>query len=168
MNWFSRRVSRTRTAPTRGKNAVEFEKRIGREHQLELELIQEVEDGDGTLPEMEVGWKWAFCYSLERQSLLSAGAKLAVPFESEGQFEAIPYAAWAKGLSEQFTLQASLRSHLPFETFEDGDVELAGIVHWVTTAWPRGVFPALEFTTTVPSSKATMTPSSSRSCRSFT
>ncbi|MBK9138683.1 MAG: cytochrome c [Verrucomicrobia bacterium] len=132
------------------RNIVELEKRIGRRHQVTLELIHEIEDDDGSLAEMELGWKTALTWSLPRQFILSGGANLAFPFAANSQVEAIPYLALGKGLSDSFTLQASARSHVPTERFEDGDFEASAIIHCLTTVWPRGVFPAFEVTAKAP------------------
>jgi hypothetical protein len=132
------------------RNIVELEKRIGRRHQVAVELIHEIADDDGTFAELELGWKTALIWSLPRQFILSGGANLAFPFAADSQVEAIPFLALGKGLSDSFTLQASVRSHLATERFEDGDVEASAIVHWVTTVWPRGIFPAVEVTAKAP------------------
>jgi mono/diheme cytochrome c family protein len=132
------------------KTAIEVEKRVGKRHQVSLELIHEIEDRDGKLTGLEFGWKTTFHYNLPRQFIASGGAALALPLRSEGQVEAVPFLAAAKGLSDEFTLQASVRSHLPFEEFEDGDFEASAVVHWLTTDWPRGLFPAFEVTARAP------------------
>jgi mono/diheme cytochrome c family protein len=132
------------------RNVFEFEKRVGARSQVSLELVQDIVDEDAALNAMEVGWQTALAYSLPHQSIASFGAKLIVPFDGDAQYEALPFLAVAKGLSDRFTLQASLRSHLPFEVFEEGDAEVSAIVHWLPTEWPRGIFPALEATARVP------------------
>jgi len=39
---------------------------------------------------------------------------------------------------------------LPVDDFDQGELELAGIVHYTWSPWPRRVFPALEVTATSP------------------
>lgn len=147
-------VLKTRYQDTDGegawRNVIEVEKRFGRQHQATLEFIHSVEEGAGSLDEMQVGWKTALVWSLPKQFILSGGANLAFPFDSGNQVEAIPYLALGKGLSDSFSLQASARSHLPMEKFEEGDFEASAIVHWITTPWPRGVFPGFEVTAKAP------------------
>jgi mono/diheme cytochrome c family protein len=128
------------------RNVLEFEKRFGRRGQGILELVEE----EGTLAEVEIGWKHALTWSLERGYLLSGGAKLAVPTEGDGSEELIPFLAWAQELSQRSTLQASARAVLPFNDVDAGEFELAGIVHFTWTDWPQRVFPALEATATTP------------------
>jgi len=132
------------------KNTVEIEKRIGRTHQASLELVHEVEEGAGRLSELEAGWKTALLYDLDPAYIVSAGAKLSIPLRDEGRYQAIPFVAAAAELSSRFTLQTSMRSHLPFEDFDTGDFEASAIVHWITTSWPRGLFPGLEATLNTP------------------
>lgn len=128
------------------RNVLEFEKRFGRRGQAMLELIEE----EGKLTEVEVGWKHALTWSLERGYLLSGGAKLALPTESEGSEELIPFLAWAQVLSPKSTFQASARAVLPFDDVDAGALELAGVVHYTWSELPQSVFPALELTATAP------------------
>jgi mono/diheme cytochrome c family protein len=132
------------------KNAAEFETRIGKRHQLSLELVQEIEEGNGQLTELEPGWKTALLYDLDPPYIVTAGASLSIPLQNDGLYTAVPFVAAATELSPTFTLQTSLRSHLPFEDFDTGDIEASAIVHWITTPWPRGLFPGLELTARVP------------------
>ena len=127
-------------------NVLEFEKRFGRRGQGILELVEE----EGDLTEVEVGWKHALTWSLERGYLLSGGAKLAMPTEGDASEELIPFLAWAQELSPRSTLQGSARAVLPFDDVDAGEIELASIVHFTWTDWPQRVFPALEATATVP------------------
>jgi mono/diheme cytochrome c family protein len=128
------------------RNVLEFEKRFGRGGQGILELVEE----EGELHEVEVGWKQALSWSLERGWLLSGGAKLALPTEGDASEELIPFLAWAQELSPEWTLQSSARAILPFDDVDEGELELAGIVHYTWSAMPQRVFPALEATATVP------------------
>lgn len=128
------------------RNVLEFEKRFGRRGQGVLELVEE----EGTLTEVEVGWKHALTWSLEHGYLLSGGAKLAIPTEGDASEELIPFLAWAQELSPDSTLQASARTVLPLEDIDAGELELAGIVHYTGSGWPRRVFPAIEATATAP------------------
>ncbi len=107
------------------RNVLEFEKRFGRGGQGILELVEE----EGDLIEVEVGWKQALTWSLERGYLLAGGAKLAVPTESDASEELIPFLAWAQELSARSTLQASTRAVLPFDDVDAGELELSGVVH---------------------------------------
>lgn len=147
-------VLKTRYQDTDGegawRNIIEVEKRLGRRHQLAIELIQGITDTESDLTELEVGWKSALNWHLPGQFILSGGANIALPFTAHSQVEAIPFLAIGQGLSDSFTLQASARSHLPMERFEDGDFEASAIVHWITTVWPRGIFPAFEITAKAP------------------
>ncbi len=103
---------------------------------------------DSELSEIELGYKRALSYS--RQHILSGAAVLAVPIEADGDGELQTYFAWGQELSPTWTLQSSLRLKFPFEKASDGEAELAGIVHWVHSPWPRRVFPALEVVATQP------------------
>ena len=131
-------------------NAIEFEKRWFARWQTELKLSHEFEGGHGQWDEVEAGAKYALYDSLKHTFLWSGGSDFAVSLKSGNQAEAIPYLAAAKGLGEYFTLQTSVKSHLPFEDVEDGDVEVAAAMHWLPTPWPRGIFPGLEFTAKAP------------------
>jgi len=130
------------------RNVLEFEKRFGHRGQAILELVAE-DAGDGMeLEEIEVGWKQALAWT--PTSILSGAVVVAVPTESEASEEVIPYLAYGQELSPSATLQASSRVILPLDDVDLGAVELAGIVHYTWSIWPRRVFPALEMTATVP------------------
>jgi mono/diheme cytochrome c family protein len=131
------------------RNVLEFEKRFGSRGQAILELVAEDTGAGGTdLEEIELGWKHALAWT--QTSILSGAIVVAIPTESEASEEIIPYLAWGQELSPEATLQASSRVILPVDDVDLGAVELAGIVHYNWSAWPRRVFPALEMTATVP------------------
>ncbi len=130
--------------------ALEFGKRWLARWQTELKLAQEFEGAHGDWDEFEAGVKYALYDNLEHTFLLSGGTDLAFALRGDARMEFIPYLAAAKGLGEAFTLQASVKSHLPPEDASAGDVELAAMVHWLPTPWPRGIFPGVELTATAP------------------
>jgi mono/diheme cytochrome c family protein len=130
------------------KHVLEFEKRIGKAGQAIVELVHESEGDGGELAEAEVGYKQALSFS--DSHILSAAAVWAIPVEAEGDGELQTYLAYGKVLSDSWIFQSSLRLKFPFEGASDGEAELAGIVHWVHSPWPRRVFPALEVTATNP------------------
>lgn len=131
------------------KNVLEFEKRVGKRGQVILELVHEAEGGSGALEEAEFGYKHALNFS--GQHVLSGAAVVALPVdESASDGELQTYLAYGRTLSPLWTLQSSLRLKFPFQKASDGEVELAGIVHFTHTPWPRRVFPALEVTAIAP------------------
>lgn len=100
--------------------------------------------------EVELGYKWAFHDDLERSLLMAAALEVEIPVDGGDDDETwIPFLSLAKGLGD-FTFQGTLRSHLPGDDLDRGDVALSGIVHWMHSPWPRKVFPGLEGTVTVP------------------
>ena len=124
------------------KQVLEFEKRIGKAGQGILEFVHESEGSVSELAEVEIGYKHALSFSSSH--ILSAAAVVAVPVEADGDGELQTYLAYGKELSPSWIFQSSLRLKFPFEDLSDGEVELAGIVHYVHSPWPRRVFPALE------------------------
>lgn len=134
--------------PNGYKNVLEFEKRVGKRGQVVVELVQEGAGSNSELAEVEFGYKQAFAADTRR--VVSGAAVIAVPVEAEGDGELQTYIAYGRELSPLFTLQSSLRLKFPFEDAGDGEAELAGIIHFTHTPWPRNVFPALELTATRP------------------
>jgi hypothetical protein len=130
------------------KHVLEIEKRFGKAGQGILELVYESEGDVSELAEAEIGYKHALSFS--NSHILSAAAVWAIPVEAEGDGELQTYLAYGKVLSDAWIFQSSLRLKFPFEGASDGEAELAGIVHWVHSPWPRRVFPALEVTATNP------------------
>lgn len=130
------------------KNVVEFEKRVGKRGQAILELVHNSQGSVSELSEAEIGYKHVLSYS--KQHILSGAAVLAIPVEADGDGELQTYLAFGTEISPSWTLQGSFRLKFPFDKFSDGEAELAGIVHYVHTPWPRRVFPALELTATQP------------------
>ncbi len=82
--------------------------------------------------------------------IFTLGGNLGVPLNSGADWELLPYLAFGKILSDSWTLQGSGRLKLDLEDSDGSSAELAGIVHWTHTAWPRSVFPALELVADVP------------------
>lgn len=124
------------------KNVLEFEKRVGKRGQTILELVQESQGDVSELAEAEIGYKHALSFS--DRHILSGAAVVAVPIEADGDGELQTYLAYGRILSPSWIFQSSLRLKFPFEGASDGAAELAGIVHYVHSPWPRRVFPALE------------------------
>ena len=130
------------------KHVFEFEKRVGKAGQAIVELVYESEGDVSELAEAEIGYKQAISFS--KQHILSAAAVWAIPVEAEGDGELQTYLAYGRVLSDAWIFQSSLRLKFPFAGASDGEAEIAGIVHWVHTPWPRKIFPALEVTATNP------------------
>lgn len=130
------------------KNVLEIEKRVGNRGQAILELVHESAGDVSELAEAEIGYKQALSFS--ENHILSAAAVLAVPVEAEGDGELQTYFAFGATISPALTFQSSLRFKFPLDKASDGEAELAGIVHYVHSPWPRRVFPALEITATNP------------------
>lgn len=125
------------------KNVLEIEKRVARAGQLILELVHEKDAVSNELKEVEVGYKHALSWSQEH--VLSGAVVYAAPVDSaDGDGELQTYLAYGTVLTESWIFQGSLRFKMPFDKFSDGEAELAGIAHYVHSAWPRRVFPALE------------------------
>lgn len=130
------------------KNVLEFEKRVGKRGQAILELVHQAEGSVNELAEIEIGYKQALSFS--QRHILSAAAVVAIPVEADGDGELQTYLAYGREISPSWTFQGSSRFKFPFNDFSDGEVELAGIFHYVHSPWPRRVFPAIELTTTTP------------------
>ncbi len=131
------------------KNVFEIEKRVGKAGQIIVEVVHESGDGHSQIEEIEAGYKQALSFST--QHVLSAAAVVAAPVDgslSDGELQT--YLAYGRVYSDLWTLQSSLRLKFPFDKASDGEVELAGIVHYTHSPWPRRVFPALEVTAAAP------------------
>ncbi len=145
--WKSRNVSRDGKDAFR--NVIEFENRIGKRGQSIVELVHENDGVDSELTEVELGYKHAFAYDRAGTSLWSGAVVLAIPLTGDGDEELVPYLAHARAF-ERTTFQGSAKAKLPFGDFDQGELELAGVVHYTWTPWPRRVFPALGATATIP------------------
>ena len=130
------------------KNVIEFEKRIGRRGQAIVELVHESEGSISELAEAEIGYKQALAFS--ETHILSGAAVVAIPIEADGDGELQTYLAFGAELNPRWIFQSSLRLKFPFDKASDGEAELAAIVHYVHSPWPRRVFPALEIVATNP------------------
>jgi mono/diheme cytochrome c family protein len=130
------------------KQVLEFERRIGKAGQAIVELVHESEGPVSELAEVEVGYKHALSFSTSH--ILSLAGVVAIPVEADGDGELQTYLAFGTELSPSWILQSSLRLKFPFEDMSDGEVELAGIAHYIHTPWPRRIFPALEVAATSP------------------
>ena len=130
------------------KNVIEVEKRVGHRGQAILELVHESQGSVSELSELEIGYKHALSFS--RKHILSGAAVYAIPVEADGDGELQTYLAYGTAISPSWTLQGSFRLKFPLDKASNGEAELAGIVHYVHSPWPRRVFPALEMTATQP------------------
>jgi len=130
------------------KSTLYHARRLGKRWQVEGKLSQ-LSHGGESEQEAELGVKWAF---LNRGSslLLSAGAEVEIPFEDAGSSTFVPYLSHASPLGDRFTLQGTLRSHLPADGVGQGDIELSEVIHWQPKPFPRGLFPGLEAVVAAP------------------
>jgi hypothetical protein len=131
------------------RSTIYYARRLGRRWQGEAKLSSLTQGDAGREYEAELGLKWAF-HSRGTRLLLAAGTDVEIPLHEDGETVFVPYLSHAAPLAGRFTLQGTLRTHLPARGVGDGDVELSEIVHWLPTKWRRGVFPALELTAVAP------------------
>lgn len=146
--WKSRYTSRDGRDVWR--NVLELEKRVGTRGQWMLEAVYEDDGARSELTEVEVGYKHVLTWSREKSSILSGALVVALPTDGAGEEALAPYLAYGRQWSDHWVMQGSARATVPFSDPEDGQLELAGIVHYRWTPWPRRVFGGLEFTATAP------------------
>ena len=53
-------------------------------------------------------------------------------------------------LGDFFSLQGTVKSHVPVRSGSEGDVETSHVLHWLPSPWPRGLTPGVEATVTMP------------------
>ncbi|MDH3255186.1 MAG: cytochrome c [Acidobacteriota bacterium] len=137
------------------RSTLYYGRRFGARHQGEVKLAHINRDGVSELDEAEIGWKWAIRHDLAARSLFSLGLEAAFPIaDDDASEEIIPYFSFAKGLSDDFTLQTSVKALLPVDHFDDGEAKVSAILHWMRSPWPRSMTPALEATISAPWSDA--------------
>jgi hypothetical protein len=124
-------------------------RRLGRRLQAEAKVSHLDQAATSEVHEAELGLKWAF-HHRDTSLLLAAGTDVEIPIHATDETTLVPYFSHASPLGERFTLQGTLRTHLPLDRLAGGDVELSEIVHWLPTQWPRGLFPGLEVTVAAP------------------
>lgn len=132
------------------KNTLEYEFRVGQRGQGIMELTHESGGGDSEFGHFEPGFKYVLKHDLRKGYILTAAAQVGIPLNSGANWEFLPYLAFGKVLSDSFILQGSGRLKLDLEDSDASSAELASIVHWTHTPWPRNVFPALEVVAEVP------------------
>jgi hypothetical protein len=132
------------------RNVIELEKRFGKRSMGVLEVVYEDDGNEGEITEVEVGAKTVLHWNLEKRSILSGALVVAIPTDSDASEEIIPYLAYGKQLTEKTTLQSSARVIVPVDETDEGSVELAGIVHYLTSVRRQAAFPGLEVTATIP------------------
>jgi mono/diheme cytochrome c family protein len=135
--------------PAAWRSTLYHARRLGRRWQGEAKLSYLSQGATSELHEAELGVKWAF-HERGTSLLLAAGTDVEIPLHDGGDTTFVPYLSHAAPLGDSFTLQGTLRTHLPASSLAEGDVEISEIVHWLPTEWPRGVFPGLELTVSAP------------------
>ena len=134
---------------------LEFERRVGPRSHLEAQLEYVDSPERSELEEIEVAFKTALFWNLDKMFLLTGGLEVGIPLaDDDASVSLVPYLVLGQGFGKSFTLQAQLRSVLPVEQVEAGNARLSGIVHWLPSIWPRSVSPALEAVVTQPFSGA--------------
>ena len=144
------RVTDTEEGDNVWRSVIEFEKRFGKRSMGVLEVIYEDDGNEGEITEVEVGAKTVLHWNLEKRSILSGAVVVAIPTDDDASEEIIPYLAYGKQLSGKTTFQSSARVIVPVDETDQGSVELAGIVHYLTSVRRQAAFPGLQVTATVP------------------
>jgi hypothetical protein len=134
--------------PAARRTTLYYARRLGRRLQAEAKLSY-LDQATSELHEAELGVKWAFP-ARGTSLLLAAGTDVEIPVHDTGDTTLVPYLSHASPLGERFSLQGTLRTHLPLNRLAAGDLELSEILHWRPTEWPRGIFPGIEATLAAP------------------
>lgn len=137
------RFEQPEVGPATWRSTLYHARRVGKQVSVEAKLSHIATADDNELDEIELGVKWA-AVRAGSSFLLSLGAEAAFAIDDAGAPEMIPYASYAAPLGTAFTLQGTLKSHLPTDAVSDGDVATSHAVHWLSSSMPRGVFPGLE------------------------
>ena len=131
------------------KSTLYHARRLGKQVAVEAKLSHLATADDSKLDEIEFGIKWA-ALQVGRSFLLSVGTELALSFDDFERPELIPYTSYALPLGDAFTLQGTVKSHLPVREFSAGDIATSHVIHWQPLPWPRGLIPGFEATLTQP------------------
>lgn len=132
------------------KNTLEYEFRIGTRAQGVLEVSHEANGDTSRFSAFEPGFKYVLKHDRQAGFILTGAVQLGVPLNGDAHWQLLPYLAVGKILNDDFTFQGSARLKLDLDDSDMSSAELAGIVHWTHTPWPRSVFPALEIVAEVP------------------
>jgi mono/diheme cytochrome c family protein len=132
------------------RSILEIEKRFGKRSMGVLEVVYEDDGADAEITMVEAGAKTVLHWNKEKGSILSGAVIYALATQDEESDEIIPYLAYGKRLSGKSTLQSSARVIVPVDDADEGEVELASVVHYEWTVNRQAMFPALEVTATVP------------------
>jgi mono/diheme cytochrome c family protein len=132
------------------KNTLEYEFRIGQRAQGILEVTHEKEGSSSDFGHFEPGFKYVLKHDTRAGFILTGAAQVGIPLNGGANWEFLPYLAFGKVLSDAWTLQGSGRLKFDLEDSDASSAELASIVHWTHTPWPRNVFPGLELVAEVP------------------
>lgn len=143
------RFEDVKDGPASFKSTLYHARRVGRQLSAEAKLSHVATSTETKLDEVEVGLKWA-AFPRGSSFLLSLGAEAAFELDRVERPTLLPYAAYALPLGKAFTLQGTAKARLPTSGVSDGSVTLTEVVHWRPSPWPRGVFPGIEASVTVP------------------
>ncbi|MFZ2235746.1 MAG: cytochrome c [Dokdonella sp.] len=137
------------------KSTLEYEFRIGKRAQGIMEVTHETKGSRSEFGHLEPGFKYVFSHDRRAGFILAGAAQVAVPLNRDAHWEFLPYIAVGKIINDDFTFQGSARLKLDLEQSDNSSAELAGVVHWTHTNWPRNIFPALEVVAEVPFERGT-------------
>ena len=129
---------------------LEIEKRFGRRSMAMLEVVYDDDGEQREVSMIEAGAKTVLHWNLEKRSILSGALMYAYATDDDESDEGIAYLAYGRQLSERSTFQGSSRVIVPLDDADQGEVELAGVAHYLWTPRRRAVFPGLELTATIP------------------
>jgi mono/diheme cytochrome c family protein len=148
--WVWKQRYTDRAGDNQWRNTLEYEWRIGQRFQGVLEASHFVQGSRSTFDVFEPGFKYVLKHDAKAGFIATLGGNLGVPMRDDREWEALPYLAFGKILSEQWTLQSSARLKLSLEDSDHSSAELGAVVHWVHSNWGRSIFPGLEVIAEVP------------------
>lgn len=137
------------------KNTLEYEFRIGQRAQGVLEVTHEKEGSQSDFGHFEPGLKYVLKHDTQAGFIATTAAQVGIPLNADANWEFLPYIAIGKVLNDAFTFQSSARLKLDLEDSDASSAELAGIIHWIHSEWPRNFFPGLEVVAELPFERGT-------------
>ena len=114
------------------------------------QVVHTVEGSEAEFEYFEPGFKYVLSHDKQNGFIATLGGNLVLPLNSDTDWGLLPYFAIGKVINDQWIFQGSSRLKLNMEDLDKNKLELAGIVHWTHTPWPRRVFPALEVVADIP------------------
>lgn len=144
------RYDRSDANPDEYRQTFYYARRWASRGQFEVKVSAKIDHQAIHGDEIELGVKWNLYASSRTGWIFTLGQEGSIPLTKGESVKFVPYLNGGRLLGEWGTWQFHLKGVIPADNLREGHLEMATVVHWLPSPWPRSIVPALETVIQIP------------------